>query len=204
MEVIAYDLKTQPLVAETLDFNYVDFKELLRRADVISLYIPLTPSTRHMINRETLAQCKRGMVLINTARGGLVDTDALLEALESGQVGGAGLDVLEDERVLQQDSARIITSEIVDHIQQSASPEASPNYEEPLLRRERVEKLRNLVRNNRLVERPDVVFTPHAAFNSTEAVARIDEQTVRAIHAFLDGRPVNLVPQEPVAGAVQG
>jgi D-lactate dehydrogenase len=196
MEVIAYDLKTQPLVAETLDFHYVDFKELLHRSDVISLYIPLTSSTRHMINRETLAQCKRGVVLINTARGGLVDTDALLEGLESGQVGGAGLDVLEDERVLQQDSARIITSEIVDHIQQSALPEASPNYEEPLQRRERVEELRNLVRNNRLVERPDVVFTPHSGFNSTEAVARIDEQTVRAIQGFLDGAPVNLVPKE--------
>jgi D-lactate dehydrogenase len=202
MEVIAYDLKTQPLVAETLDFHYVDFPELLRRADVISLYIPLTAGTRHLINREALGQCKRGVVLINTARGGLVDTDALLEALESGQVGGAGLDVLEDERVLQQDSTRIITSEIVDHIQQSASPEPSPNYEEPLQRRERVEELRNLVRNSRLVERPEVIFTPHAAFNSTEAVTRIDEQTVRAINAFLAGMPVNQVPREPDGGAV--
>ncbi len=202
MEVIAYDLKTQPLVAETLDFHYVDFPELLHRADVISLYIPLTPSTRHMINRETLAQCKHGVVLINTARGGLIDTDALLEALESGQVGGAGLDVLEDERVLQQDSARIITSEIVDHIQQSASPSPSPNYEEPLQRRERVKELRNLVRNSRLVERPDVIFTPHSGFNSAEAVARIDEQTVRAINAFLAGAPVNQVPKDPGGGAV--
>jgi D-lactate dehydrogenase len=198
MEVIAYDLKTQPLVAETLDFNYVDFKELLQRADVISLYIPLTPQTRHMINRETLAQCKRGVVLINTARGGLVDTDALLEALDSGQVGGAGLDVLEDERVLQQDSARIITGEIVDHIQQSASPA----HDEPLQRRERVEELRNLVRNSRLVERPDVIFTPHSAFNSTEAVARIDQQTVRAIQAFVAGTPVNMVPQDSGGGGV--
>jgi D-lactate dehydrogenase len=151
-----------------------------------------------MINRETLAQCKRGVVLINTARGGLVDTDALLEALDSGQVGGAGLDVLEDERVLQQDSARIITGEIVDHIQQSASPA----HDEPLQRRERVEELRNLVRNSRLVERPDVIFTPHSAFNSTEAVARIDQQTVRAIQAFVAGMPVNMVPQDSGGGGV--
>jgi D-lactate dehydrogenase len=190
MEVLAYDINTQPLVAATLDFEYVPFEELLRRADVISLYIPLFPATRHMINRETLALCKRGVVLINVARGALVETDALLEALESGQVGGAGLDVLEDERVLHQDSTRIIGGEIVSHIQQSGSPDS----DEPIQRRERVEELRNLVRNSRLVERPDVIFTPHSAFNSSEAVARIDEQTVRNIRQFLDGTPVNLVP----------
>jgi D-lactate dehydrogenase len=194
MEVLAYDLNTQPLVAATLDFEYVSFEELLGRSDVISLYIPLLPETRHMINRETLARCKRGVVLINTARGALVETDALLEALESGQAGGAGLDVLEDERVLQQAGTRIIGEEIVSHIQQSGTPEPSPDYEEPLQRRERVEELRNLVRNSRLVERPDVIFTPHSAFNSTEAVARIDEQTVRGIRKFIEGTPVNLVP----------
>jgi len=196
MEVLAYDVKTQPLVAATLDFTYVGFEELLRRCDVLSLYIPLLPQTRHIINRSTLALCKRGVVLINTARGALVDTDALLEALESGQAGGAGLDVLEDERVLQQDSARIISSEIVTHIQQSGSPQPSPDFEEPLQRRERVEELRNLVRNSRLIERADVIFTPHAAFNSIEAVTRIDEQTVRNIRAYLEGSPVNLVPRD--------
>lgn len=192
MEVLAYDVKTQPLVAATLDFVYVSFEELLARSDVLSLYIPLLPDTRHLINRETLKLCKPGVVLINTARGALVDTDALLEGLESGQVGGAGLDVLEDERVLQQDSTRIIGGEIVSHIQRSGSPDA----EEPLQRRERVMELGKLVRNSRLMERPDVIFTPHSAFNSTEAVARIDEQTVRNIQRFVEGAPVNLVPCE--------
>ncbi len=199
MQVLAYDVKTQPLVAATLDFDYVGFEELLARSDVISLYIPLLPETRHLINRETLARCKRGVILINTARGALVDTDALIEGLESGQVGGAGLDVLEDERVLQQDSTRIIGGEIVSHIQQSGTPEPSPDYEEPLQRRERVEELRNLVRNSRLIERPDVIFTPHSAFNSAEAVARIDEQTVRSIRQFLAGTPVNVVPGDVAA-----
>ena len=194
MEVIAFDVKTQPLVAATLDFTYVSFEELLARSDVISLYIPLLPHTRHIIDRDTLAKCKPGVVLINTARGGLVDTDALLEALESGHLGGAGLDVLEDERVLQQDGTRIIGNEIINHIQQSAS--GVIDYEEPLQRRERVEELRNLVRNSRLIERPDVIFTPHSAFNSTEAVARIDEETVRGIQRFLAGNPVNVVPAD--------
>ena len=194
MEVLAYDVKTQPLVAATLDFEYVAFEELLRRADVISLYIPLVAGTRNLINRKTLAQCKRGVVLINTARGALVDSQALLEAMESGQVGGAGLDVLEDERLLQQDSERIIGQEIIDHVQQSDSPE-----EEPLPRGERVEELRNLVRESKLIARPDVIFTPHSAFNSTEAVARIDQQTVKNIRQYLAGTPVNLVPREAPA-----
>ena len=188
MEVLAYDLKTQPLVAATLDFEYVGFEELLRRSDVISLYVPLLPDTRHIINRETLALCKRGVILINTARGAVVDTDALLEALESGQVGGAGLDVLEDERALQHDSTQVISGEIISNIQKSSAPEP-----EPIVMRERVEELRGLVRNSRLLERGDVIFTPHAAFNSYEAVERILKETVRNIRQFAAGRPVNVV-----------
>jgi D-lactate dehydrogenase len=193
MEVLAYDVKTQPLVAATMDFQYVGFEELLARSDVISLYIPLLPATRHIINGDTLALCKRGVVLINTARGALVDTEALILGLESGQVGGAGLDVLEDERVPQQDSTRIIGGEIVSHIQQSHAAE------EPLERRERVEELRSLVRDSRLIERGDVIFTPHSAFNSREAVARINEQTLRSIRQFLTGHPVNRVPRDAAA-----
>jgi len=139
MEVLAYDVKTQPLVAATLDFEYVPFEELLRRSDVVSLHLVLSPETRHFINRETLAMCKPGVIIINTARGALVDTDALMDALESGHVGGAGLDVLEDERVLQRDSTNIIGGQIVSHIQQSSAPE------EPIVMRERTEELRRLV-----------------------------------------------------------
>jgi D-lactate dehydrogenase len=194
MEVLAYDIQTQPLVAATLDFEYVPFDSLLRRSDVISLYIPLLPHTRHILNRDSLALCKRGVVLINTARGALIDTEALMDALESGQVGGAGLDVLEDERVLQQDSTRIIGQEIISNIQQSDSPE-----DEPLPRGERVEELRNLVRDSSLIARPNVIFTPHSAFNSTESVARIGQETVRGILQYIAGNPVNLVPSNTPA-----
>jgi D-lactate dehydrogenase len=190
MEVLAYDVKTQPLVAATLDFEYVSFEELLRRSDVISLYIPLLPETRHVINRESLARCKQGVVIINTARGPLIDTVALLEALESGQVGGAGLDVLEDERVLHQQGTRVIGEEIVSHLQRSASAD-----DEPLPLGERIEELRGIVTDSRLLDRHDVIFTPHSAFNSREAVARIDEQTVRSIRQFIEGHPVNLAPR---------
>lgn len=192
MEVLAFDLQTQPLVAATLGFEYVPFEELLRRADVISLHIPLLPETQHILNRKTLALCKHGVVLINTARGGLVDTAALLEALESGQVGAAGLDVLEDERVLQQDGTRIIGGEIVSRLQA-----ASQVHEQRIQRPERVEQLRSLVSNSKIVARSNVVFTPHSAFNSAEAVDRINQETVRSIRRFTEGKPVNIAPCDP-------
>ena len=123
------------------------------------------------------------MVLINTARGGLVDTAALLEALESGQVGAAGLDVLEDERVLQQDGTRIIGGEIVSRIQA-----ASQVHEQRIQRPERVEQLRSLMRNSKIVARSNVIFTPHSAFNSAEAVDA-DQPGDRAKHpAFRRGQ----------------
>ena len=72
-------------------------QELLGRSDIISLHLPLTPKTRHLINAETLAQMKANSILVNVSRGGLVDEAALLEALESGRLRGAGLDVTDPE-----------------------------------------------------------------------------------------------------------
>ena len=71
--------------------------ELLRHSDVLSLHAPLTPQTRHMIGKQQLAAMKRGSIVINTARGGLIDTEALVEALKSGHLLGAGLDTFEQE-----------------------------------------------------------------------------------------------------------
>lgn len=74
-----------------------ELHELLAIADVVSLHCPLTPATRHLINRDSLARMRRDAVLINTARGGLVDTEALLAALQGDRLGGAGIDVLAEE-----------------------------------------------------------------------------------------------------------
>jgi glycerate dehydrogenase len=73
------------------------FEQVLHEADVLSLHLPLTPETRHLIGRSELAAMKAGAILINTARGALVDPAALIEALKSGHLGGAGIDVLETE-----------------------------------------------------------------------------------------------------------
>jgi D-3-phosphoglycerate dehydrogenase len=97
MTVIAYDPFVEATAAET-GFRLVDsLDHLLREADVISLHLPLTAETKHLINAERLERMKTGAIVINTARGGLVDHPALLAALESGRLFGAGLDVTDPE-----------------------------------------------------------------------------------------------------------
>ena len=98
MQVLAHDVQQDPAAEEALGFRYVPLLELLQQSDVISLHVALNDATQHLINADRLAQMKPGVVLVNTARGAVVDTAALMEALRSGHVAGAGLDVLEDER----------------------------------------------------------------------------------------------------------
>lgn len=97
MKLIAYDrTPDNPYVTE-LGGENVSFDELLQRADIISLHTPLTQETHHLFGADVLFRMKRGAVIINTSRGGLIDTEALLVALKSGQLGGVGLDVYEHE-----------------------------------------------------------------------------------------------------------
>jgi D-lactate dehydrogenase len=187
MEVVAYDLHPQPFMAEILGFRYVTFEELLQASDIITLHIPLFPATYHLLNRDAFAQCKRGVLIINTARGALIDTEALLEALDNGTVRGAGLDVLEEERVLQKEMMNIISDQIVSRLQSGR-----PAHELRASNPERIQELQGLMRNTELISRSNVVFTPHVAFNSVEAVARINETVVRNVRAFATGKPINL------------
>jgi len=82
---------------ELCNARHVPLSELFARSDIISLHCPLTPETRHLINRTTLSQCKKGVYIINTSRGAVVDEVALVEGLKTGQVRRAGLDVFERE-----------------------------------------------------------------------------------------------------------
>jgi D-3-phosphoglycerate dehydrogenase len=97
MRVIVYDPFLSPDRAKALNVERVELDALLARADVISLHTPLTDGTRHILNRESLATCKKGVRIVNCARGGLIDEAALKDALDSGQVAGAALDVFETE-----------------------------------------------------------------------------------------------------------
>jgi D-lactate dehydrogenase len=97
--LIGYDLQPSAECAAH-GLRYVSLDELWREADVITLHAPLTPATRHMVNAAAIARMKRGVMLINTSRGGLVDTQATIQGLKSGQIGYLGLDVYEEEERL--------------------------------------------------------------------------------------------------------
>ncbi|MCB9809508.1 hypothetical protein H6771_00845 [Candidatus Peribacteria bacterium] len=114
MRVLAYDVSPQQEKSKAYHFTYAErLEELYPQCDVLSLHVPLLPATGHMINAQTLQQMKRGVILINTARGGLIDTPSLVAALRSGQVGGAGLDVLEHEANLAEERALIAFPQVI-------------------------------------------------------------------------------------------
>jgi D-lactate dehydrogenase len=118
--ILAHDVHPDAALIDRCGVRYVELAEIYRESAVISLHVPLTPSTHHMINGASLAAMKRGIMIINTGRGALIDSRALLAALKTGQVGAAGLDVYEEEegiffrdlsnKVLQDDVlARLLT-----------------------------------------------------------------------------------------------
>lgn len=177
MKVVAFDVKEQPFLSEILSFDYVSLEELLRRSDVISLHAPYLPSTRHIINKNNIGQIKPGAVLINTARGGLVETGALVDALDKKILSGAGLDVLEEEEYLLEEKRLLEGVETEEHWR----------------------KLQTTLKNHVLLHRENVIYTPHMAFYSYEAVQRILLCTVENIKSFLEGQ----AKEPPQAGLVK-
>ncbi len=168
MEVLAFDVHKDHFLSEALDFQYAAMPELLSRADIVSLHVPYGPHTHHLMNRQSFTQMKRGALLINTARGGLVDTNALVWALDEGILAGAGLDVLEGEELVKE--------------------------ERQLLEKDfPKERLITTIRNHILLHRENVVITPHIAFDSREALQRILDTTLTNIRGYLEHAPVNLV-----------
>ena len=99
MEVIAWTYHPSEEKALQMGIRYVSLDELLQTADVVSLHVMLTEESRHIMNREAFGKMKQNALLLNCGRGGLVDTDALVEALRSGHLGGAGIDVFDPEPV---------------------------------------------------------------------------------------------------------
>ncbi|AGC49049.1 D-3-phosphoglycerate dehydrogenase [Myxococcus stipitatus DSM 14675] len=119
-DVVCFDMAPDAAFAREVGARYVPLEALFSSAEVISLHVPLTPGTRHMVDAKSLARMKRGVMLINTGRGALIDSRALIDALKTGHVGAAGLDVYEEEegiffqdlsgQVLQDDVlARLLT-----------------------------------------------------------------------------------------------
>ena len=190
MNVLAYDVRREKKCVPLQDgaCAYAPLEQVLAEAHVLTLHVPLRPETHHLLRSETLAQCRRGVIVINTARGGLIDTNALLGALDSGQVGGAGLDVLEEDSVLRQEATRVISEQIIQRLH-AITTATEPHGEEP----GRIKEFEDLLRNKRLLARPDVIFTPHIGFNSMEAMERINAGTAENIRRFLAGESLGVV-----------
>jgi D-lactate dehydrogenase len=115
--VLGYD-KYRSEEFEKLGGRYVEPEELSERADIVSLHLPLTPETHHIINADRLSRLKHGTLLVNTSRGGLVDTEAAIEALKTGQLGGLAIDVYEQEEQLffQDLSSEIIADDVIQRL----------------------------------------------------------------------------------------
>ncbi|MBQ6876136.1 MAG: 2-hydroxyacid dehydrogenase, partial [Lachnospiraceae bacterium] len=113
MTVLAFDTYENPALKDMV--TYVTLDELLTRADLVSLHCPLFPATYHMLNRENIAKMKDTAILVNTSRGALIDTEALIEALKAKKFSAVGLDVYEDEDELVYENhfGDIITNETV-------------------------------------------------------------------------------------------
>jgi D-lactate dehydrogenase len=169
MTVLAYDPHPDEALERELGFRYCSLAELLGASDVVTLHVPYLPSTHHLLNAETFALVKTGAYLINTSRGGVVETAALVAALQRGQLAGAGLDVLEEEGVIKDELAFIVRSHPGEH------------------------NLRTVLANHVLIGLPNVIVTPHNAFNTREALTRILDATVENIVGFVRGAPVNIV-----------
>jgi len=115
MTVLAHDDLAPPGVAAELGVSLVSLDELLGRAHVVSLHAPLTPATHHLVDAARIARMRPGVMLVNTSRGGLIDSTALIEGLKTGRIGAAGLDVYEEEEAyfFQDRSDQVITDDLL-------------------------------------------------------------------------------------------
>ena len=182
MECLAFDSHPDEEWAARTGFRYVSLDALLRHSDVVTLHVPLNVRTRHMLSARRLARCKPGCILINTARGALIDVNALLAGLKSGHIGGVGLDVLEDEEAFRADASRIIGAQIVQKIHSMSTPGGDEKR-----RAQRLRELQGIMLNRQLLAHENVFFTPHVGYNSVEAMERINLGTVQNILDFIEG-----------------
>jgi D-lactate dehydrogenase len=168
MHVLAYDTRRDIFLSEILHFRYAELDEVLEGADIVTLHIPLLESTRHFMDYDKVSRMKRGSLLINTSRGGIIDNRAIIDGLDRGILAGAGLDVVEGEEHIREENQCL-------HKNCSAR------------------KAEHAAENRDLLSRDNVVFTPHIGFYSQEALLRILDTTADNLRAFADGTPTNTV-----------
>jgi D-lactate dehydrogenase len=168
MKVVAYNRHED----EDLKNKGVEFKDLdsvLSQSDIVTLHLPYNKETHHIINTGNINKFKRGVVFVNNARGGLVETQAILDGLNQGIFSAVGLDVLEEEFGIREER-ELLSSKYLEN-----------------------RDLKTALFNHILLDRDDVIITPHNAFDSNEAVQQILETTTENIKSYFNGNPQNLV-----------
>ena len=160
MKVIGVEKTRDPKLAKKLGFKYADLETCLKEADVVTLHVPSNKETYHLINKKNIKLMKPTAILINVCRGPVVETGAILTALNNKKLWAAGLDVTEEED--QVENISMVTSK-------------APTRDD----------LQEILSYHLLRDRDDVVFTPHNAFNTREAIGRIIKTTVENIEEFI-------------------
>jgi D-lactate dehydrogenase len=169
MRVVAFDAFPDEDWASNNNVDYMVLEEALKAADIISLHVPGMPATHHLLSSHRFELMKAGTVIVNTSRGDVVDPQALLEALASGKVAAACLDVLPEEDRLLDETYRRQVLDAGRTVQQTQ------------------------LANHLLLQHPRVMVTPHCAFFTREAAARLMRETMDNIEAFIAGTPRNTV-----------
>jgi len=173
MNIIGYDIREDPELVKNYGLKYVDINTLLKTSDIVSLHLPLNDRTKYTINKKNIGMMKSSAIIINTARGGLIETNALVKALHNKKIAGAGLDVLEEESAIKEEK-------------QLLSEQFEPKY-----------NMQTLLENHILLQSENVIITPHNAFNSVEALQRIIDTSLENIKKFTAKTPQNIVAVQP-------
>ncbi len=169
MNILAFDPFPDNAFASAYNINYTTLEDLLKNSQIVSIHCPYTSSTHHLINKNNIRLFQKGSYLINTARGGIVETAAVVFGLNEKILAGYATDVLEAE------------TEIKNEINYVANE---------FLKRD---ELKTILYNHILMKMPNVLITPHNAFNTFEALQRILNTTIENIKYFLDNKPLNLL-----------
>ncbi len=163
MNVICYDIFKNIEIEEKYNIKYVSLENLCKLSDILMLHAPLTTTSYHMIDRKMISLMKDNSIIVNTARGELIDTEALYDALLDGKIKGAALDVLEFEDVIS-----------------NKRPAENIN----------LKNLRTSLINTKLLNLPNVIVTPHIAYDTKEAVDRILNITLENLNQYSQNEPL--------------
>jgi D-lactate dehydrogenase len=168
MKIVAYNRSQDEVFSKQYDFTYLSLVDVIKQSAVISIHMPLNDQTHYTINCGNLHLFKKGSFLINTARGGLIETQAIVDGLQQGIFEGVGLDVLEEEIGLSEEIQLL-----------------SNNYNKT--------DYKTLILEHILMNHPKVLITPHNAFNSHESLMRILDTTCKNISSFEKGTAQNIL-----------